>query len=87
MERDDRLALKLERIAQWHAGLRPSEQIDLRTAAERIRSLSDPGGTARRSAGDPAALEELARVLASSSADRVLDVLRQRIESDRRQHA
>jgi hypothetical protein len=40
MEPDDELADRLERIAEWHVGLRHSEQADLRQAATRLRSGS-----------------------------------------------
>jgi hypothetical protein len=39
---DEQLAARLEGIAEWHVGLRPSEQADLRSAAERLRSISRP---------------------------------------------
>jgi hypothetical protein len=38
---DDELADRLERMAEWHAGLRTSEQADLRHAAARLRTTPD----------------------------------------------
>jgi hypothetical protein len=37
---DEQLAARLEGIAEWHVGLRPSEQSVLRHAAQRLRSRS-----------------------------------------------
>jgi hypothetical protein len=41
VEDDELLALRLERMAQWHPGLRHSEQDDLREAAQRLRLISE----------------------------------------------
>ncbi len=40
MEADELLALRLERCAEWHAGLRTCERQDLREAAQRLRAIS-----------------------------------------------
>ena len=34
---DDALPVRLERIAEWHAGLRETERVDLRRAAVLLR--------------------------------------------------
>ncbi len=41
MNNDDELADRLERMAEWHVGLRTSEQADLRHAAARLRTGPD----------------------------------------------
>ena len=49
MEADELLALRLERCAEWHAGLRTCERQDLREAAERLRAISREIDDAMRS--------------------------------------